>query len=154
MVRRGSLALILIITLAFLLTACGSTNQSEVELGFKPYQGAATLEVPTTFKSEMDVSLKNIKDGHYEAYKTGDELNKVKSYYADGFKKNGWEGKTTEITSKNKDITELPGSFAMVFQKGNEAAAIMGFSGEQAKGLGFGDVGTGDTFFLVLKGKR
>ncbi len=154
MVRRGSLTLILIIALAFLLTACGEAAKNEVELGFTPYQGAAALEVPTTFKSEMDVSLKNIKDGHYDAYKTGDGLNKVKSYYADGFKKNGWEDKTSEITSKNKSITELPGSFAMLFQKGNEAAAIMGFGGEQAKGLGFGGVGTGDTFFLVLKGKR
>jgi|GEM_PF-1833015 len=154
MVRRGSLTFILVFILAFLMTACGSTAKGEVELGFNPYQGAAMLEVPATFKSEMDISLKSIKESRYEAYKTGDEINKVKSYYADSFKKNGWEDKTSEMTAKSQGITALPGSFAMLFQKGNEAAAILAFSGEQAKGMGFDGVGAGDTFFLVLKGKR
>jgi ABC-type uncharacterized transport system auxiliary subunit len=150
MFRRFGVLVVVAVMLTFVLSACGD-EKAEIPT----YSGATAVTVPDSFKSQF--STTGVKNGNVAAYKSADDATKVKSGLSDGFKKNGWDDKTSDLTASMGDSLkqiEAIGAFAIGFQKGSKAAAVIGLPGTVAEPLGLTGVGEKDTVYLIISGDK
>lgn len=150
MFRRFGILIVVAMMLTFVLAACGD-EKAEVPT----YSGASSITVPDSLKAQF--STTGVKNGSVTAYKSADDGAKVKSGLTDGFKKNGWDDKTSSLTASMGDSLkqmEAIGAFAIGFEKGSKAAAVIGLPGSVGGALGLTGVGEKDTVYLIISGDK
>ncbi len=153
MFKRFLPGLVVALLLSTLLVACGDETAT-----VPTYTGASTVTVPDDFSKSITSGLKDgkLKNPKVEAFKSTDAASKVKSGLTDGFSKGGWSDKTSDLTKElggdNLKVFEQAGGFVLGYEKGNKAAAVLGFPGAIASGIGFKDIGANDTVYMVLSG--
>jgi hypothetical protein len=152
MFKRFLPVLAVLLLLSAALVACGDETAA-----VPTYTGATSVTVPSSFSSQISAGLQSskLKNAKIEAYKTSDEASKVKSGLVDGFSKGGWNDATGTLLGSGGDSLKAfdgVGGFILGYEKGNKAAAIMGFPGQLASAVGFTDVGDKDIVYLVMSG--
>jgi hypothetical protein len=110
--------------------------------------GASTTAVPDMLKTALDSYKTTVPGGKVEAFKVSGQATKVKGDLATAFKGKGWEDKTASLGAQATAALEQAGGFYLLFQKGNQAAAVVGYPGTMA-GLGASDV----IYFVVSGGQ-
>ncbi len=145
--RIVSLFIMALLT-SVLLVACGG------DATVPTYTGGTSVTMPDALKTQFTSGIKDVKNAKVEAYKTGDDTNKVKSFFTDNFSKNGWDDKTSEMgADAAKSLDQLKG-FVVGYQKDNKAAIIMGLPGSAASLIGFTGVTDKDTLYMVFTGEK
>src|SRR6476620_11078781 len=111
------LSLLLSVTLA----ACGNDAPPSIP----SYNGATSVTIPETIRTQFTGSVKDVKDVKLEAYRTSDGLPAVKTYFSDRYKNDGWTDKTSDLTKDGslKDAESL-GLFVLGYEKGSSAAVV------------------------------
>ena len=116
------------------------------------YPGSTEVPVSDLFASTLEDSLgDNVNNAVFKSYKTADDGAKVKSYYIDYFKKQGWTDQSALLGSSGAEF-ETMGGFFLYFEKGGTVAAILAFPGSLSGSLGFTGVGPKDTLIMVITG--
>ena len=117
------------------------------------YIGGTSVTLPASLQPVADSLKTSVKESSVTAYKTADAPDKVKSGFADSFKKDGWEDKTSTMGADTKSL-EATGAFILFYQKGtSNAAAVVGFPGQIAAAMGVTDVAATGTLYIVISGK-
>src|SRR4051812_36340662 len=120
MTKRFPLLLVCAVLLSLVLVACGDETAP-----VPAYSGGSSITVPDSVKSQFSSSVNQFNNGTVEAYKTTDDIPKVKSGFESNFKSAGWDDKTSTY-SGGTDLSQLTslGMFVIGYQKGNKAAVI------------------------------
>ncbi len=153
MTKRLLPILAMTLLLSVMLVACGDETAT-----VPTYSGASTVAIPSSIQSQFQAGLKDqkFKNAKFEAYKTADASDKVKSSLSDGFSKGGWTNKDSDVKTQlgadNVKVIEQAGGFFLGYEKGNKAALIMGFPGIIAGPLGFTDVTDKEVLYMVISG--
>ncbi|NWJ45328.1 MAG: hypothetical protein HXX08_05555 [Chloroflexi bacterium] len=153
MMRRFALTFVFALLLSLTLGACGDTKNKILE-DVPQYTNSTAVEFPDTFKTQLDASLKSIKDKSYEAYKTAESTTKIKDFFVESFKKSGWDDKSDKFEPETKQLMTQLQTFAIMYQKGTKIATVMSLSGNEAAQLGFQEVSPTDTLYLLVVGER
>ncbi len=116
------------------------------------YPGATEVPVSDLFTTTFDDSLAGSVNGAvYKSYKTADDNTKIKNYYIDYFKKQGWTDQSALLGAAGSQFEAL-GGFFVFYEKGGSVAAILTLPGSLSGSLGFTGVGPKDTLILVITG--
>ncbi len=145
--RFMSLMLVLVVLSAFLV-ACGDDNSP-----LPTYAGATSVTNPDATKSISDVFTSSNKDAKVTSFTTADAPDKVKSFFTDNFKKNGWNDKSGDksIADSSTQLSGvMNGAFVQAFEKGNHKAVIVAFPGASASLLGYQNVADTGTAYMVV----
>lgn len=148
MTKRLPFLLVFAVLLSLVLVACGDETAP-----VPAYSGGSSITVPDTVKSQFSGSVSQFNNGTVEAYKTTDDIPKVKSGFESNFKGAGWEDKTSTY-SAGQDLSSLTaaGMFVIGYQKGNKAAVIFGVPNALAAPLGFTGLNSGENVYMVISG--
>jgi hypothetical protein len=152
MTRRIAPFFLLVALLTLLLSACGDTKPKE-DLA-PTYEGAASVELPDSFKNQLDASLKNVLGKKFDAYKTSDSTAKVQSFFSDTFQKNGWTNSSSKLSASTSSLSTSLQSPALLFHKNEKSISVLIMPGTQATKLGIKDLAPTDTFYLVIEGEH
>jgi hypothetical protein len=142
--------------MSMVLAACGGSDTAAAVL--PSYSGATSVTVSdalnTNFTSSVPSGTKNPK---MVAYSTADTPDKVKSYFVDNFKKNGWDDKSSDpiVTTQNQQLeSSIPGASAVAYTNGNNKASVLIFPGSAASLFQLSGVNATGTLFLVITGQQ
>ncbi len=151
MFKRFVPLMLVSLLLAMFLVACGDDATSD---NVPSYSGATSITMNASSKSAFEGSLTGqVKSAKVDYLKTSDDMNKVKSFYTDSMKKNGWTDKANELGDTSKQM-EAVGAFVLGWEKGSKAAVVMGLPGSISGAMGFDGVGANDTVLLVITGSK
>jgi hypothetical protein len=153
MLRRSGLMLVLVLLFALAMGACGEVRDTLME-EVPEFKDGTVVELPATFKTQLESSLKSIKEKKYEAVKTAQTPAQVKQFYDEGFKKNGWEDKSNRIENDTVALANQLQSTTLIYQKGNKTATVLSLKGSEAAKIGFNNVAQNETLFLLIIGNR
>ncbi|WP_342395671.1 hypothetical protein [Candidatus Chlorohelix sp.] len=153
MLRRLALTCIFALLLSVTLAACGNIKNTLLE-DVPQYSNSTAVEFPDTFKTQLDASLKSIKDKKYEAYKTAEPTTKIKDFFVESFKNSGWEDKSGKFEAETKQLMSQLQTFAIMYQKDTKIATVMSLSGTEAAQLGFKEVSPKEILYLLVIGER
>ncbi len=148
MTKRLSFLFIFALLLSLVLVACGD------ETALVPaYSGANSVTVPEIVKTQFAASVNQFNNGTVEAYKTTDDIAKVKSGFESNFKSGGWEDKTSTYAG-GTDLKPLQdaGMFIIAYQKGNKAAVIFGVPNAMSAPMGFTSLNANENVYMVISG--
>jgi len=155
MFRRFAPVLALLIILSLALMACGEEKAAANPDAIPSYNGATVVAVPAALKTQIDGGLKDqVKGAKFDFYKTTDEGTKVKTFFTDNLIKNGWQDMTSTMKLDDLKQMETMGVFALGYQKGTKAVAIVGFPGALTAMMGVDGVGQQDTLYMVISGEK
>jgi hypothetical protein len=148
MKKRLPLVIVIAVLLSLALVACGDEAAS-----VPAYTGATSITVPDSVKSQFTASMKDIKNTSVEAYKTTDDIPKVKSGFEGNFKSAGWSDQTAKYAGGTdlKPLTDA-GMFIIGYQKGNKGAVIFGVPSALAGPVGFSGLNAGENVYMVISG--
>ncbi len=149
LVLLGSLAMLAVIIVAVgVMVLAGSSTVVPT------YTNASALQSSDNLKARFENALVAAKVSTLASFKSPDSLNKVKSFYQDEMKKNGWNDKTVQLNDSNSKAIETAGGFALLFEKGNNAAAIIGYPGSVASANDIKEVKGTESFFMIIQGSK
>ncbi len=143
---------LLVALLTLFLSACGDTKPKE-DLA-PTYEGAATVVLPDSFKTQLEASLKNVLGRKFEAYKTSDSTAKVQSYFSDTFQKNGWTNNNSTLSASTNTLSSSLQSPVLLFHKNEKTVSVLIMPSAQATKLGIKDLAPTDTFYLIIEGEH
>ncbi len=148
MFRRFAPLFAIVMILSLVLVACGDEKAT-----VPSYAGATTVTLPASLQPVADSLKTSVKESSVTAFKSADAPDKVKSGFADQFKKDGWEDKASTLGADTKSL-EATGAFILLYQKGSgNAAAVVGFPAQVASALGVTDVAANGSLYIVISGK-
>jgi len=148
MFRRIAPLFAIMLILSLVLVACGDDKAT-----VPTYSGGTSVTLPSTLQPMADSLKTSVKESSVTAFKTADSADKVKSSFADQFKKDGWDDKASTLGSDTKSL-EVQGAFILLYQKGSSnAAAVVGFPAQIATALGVTDVAANGSIYIVISGK-
>lgn len=147
---RKRLACLLVIAtlLSLALVACGDETAP-----VPTYPGATSITLTDSVKSQFSAGLANVKNASVDAFKSSDDLAKIKSAFETNFKNAGWSDVASQISSQAgvKAITDA-GGFVIAYAKGNKSASVLGVPSQYAEGSGFTGVNANENPFVVISG--
>ena len=151
MFRRFVCLLMLSMMLSTLLVACGDAV-------IPTYSGATSVTVPAAISSSFQTSAgSGVKNATVTGFASTDAPDKVKSFFVDNFKKNGWDDKSSDssIVDGNKQISaSVPGANISLFQKDDKAAGVFVIPGNFASTLGISGVADSGTLYMIFSGQK
>lgn len=150
MIKRLPYLLVFVVLLSLVLVACGDETAP-----VPTYPGATSIPVPDAVKTQFASSLSQFNNGTIEAYKTTDDLSKVKSGFDSNYKSAGWDDKTSTYVSASDSTTiQSAGMVIVAYQKGNKAAVNVGMPNAiaTAPSSGFTGLNGNENVFLVISG--
>jgi ABC-type uncharacterized transport system auxiliary subunit len=149
MVRRVVPIFVVGMLLSLVLVACGDEAAP-----VPTYTGATSITVPDSVKTQFGTAIQSIKNASFEAYKTSDKPEQVKTGFANNFKSAGWTDKTGDFLKPDDAQTiQQTGMFVIGYQKGNKGAVVLGFPGGTiASALGFTGISDSESGFIVISG--
>jgi len=148
MFRRFISLMLMLLVLSAFLVACGDDNSP-----LPSYTGATSVTNPDATKSIVDAFKGSNKDAKVTSFTTSDGPDKVKSFFTDNFKKNGWDDKSGDktIADTSSQLSGLAqGVFLQAFEKGNHKAIIVAFPGSSASLFGYQNVADTGTAYMVV----
>ncbi len=149
MIRRVAPLFFIIMLVSLMLVACGDEAAP-----VPTYTGATSIKVPDTVKTQFGSAIQGMKNASFEAYKTTDKPDAVKSSFQNSFKGGGWEDKTSSfLKADDAKAIEQTGMFIVGYQKGNKGAVILGFPGGLvSNALGFDGIPDSESGYIVISG--
>ncbi len=155
MFRRFAPVLVIVMVLSLALVACGDEKAATNPDAIPSYTGATTVTVPAVLKTQIDTGIKDqVKSAKYDFFKTADTGTKVKTFFSDNLAKNGWKDMTGALKMDDLKQMEAMGVFALGYEKGTKAVAIVGFPGTLSALMGLDGVGENDTLYMVISGEK
>ena len=147
MYKRIVPLVMLSLMLSLMLVACGG------EAVVPTYSGGTAVTLSDQTKNQFTSSLQGTKNAKLEAYKTSDDPAKVKSFFTDGFSKNGWNDKSGDIKDAAQSLEQLKG-FMIGYEKDNKAAVVLGLPGSTGSAFGITGANPTDTIYMVITGDK
>lgn len=151
---RIGMAIGLIAIVGILLSACGGSGERAEPraIAFPPFTNAELLGSAVPPQEQLDKLNVQLSAPGASLYRTGDDLDTVSAFYADGVKADGW---TVPLTSPISDAASIS-----IMHKDSQIAAVMSLTAAMAKmvesaitsqGLTFDATRLGDDDVVILE---
>jgi hypothetical protein len=137
-------------------TATTSSGTAAAAAVVPTYSGATSVTLPDAVKNDPGDLAKKLKNMTFTAFTTSDDPGKVKASFLSSFPGGGWSDITAQEfpASATQQLTTM-GVTPLAFQKGNQTATVTIYTGgDVTKAMGFPDVTTGSTLYLVVSGNN
>lgn len=123
---RGWRVVAIVALLMLVVAACGGSSGDDEETdAFPPYEGAEQLGSAVPPQEQLDRLNVKLSEPGASLHLTGDDLETVGAYYAEGVKDEGW---TVPLTAPVTDAASVS-----VMHKDKQVAAVMSLTGAMAK---------------------
>ena len=135
--------------LSLTLVACGDKPT------IPTYSSGTSVTIPSAVNDQFKASLKDAKNPSLAAFKTTDDLAKVKASMQDSFKSGGWTDKIADVGGDTavKQI-EGVGGFLLGYEKDSTQVAVIGLPSAVAGPFGFTGLNAGENVYLVINGDK
>ena len=134
--------------LGLTLSACGSGTVTPT------YPGGTSIQAPTSFSDSVKNGTRETpKNATVAAFKTTDDLAKVKASFIDSFKTGQWTDQSSTIGNQDGlQQFQTSGGFLLAYQKGTTALAVIGLPNALASTAGFTGLAATENVYVVFSG--